>query len=249
MRLSDITPDWLKETYLFRIPISFEQDTLSDDSLQFYIDSAISRSEILLDIAIRKETITNETYDYRLEEWLSGYGYFQLHKRPLIDVKKIQLNIITSTIDIPKEWIQFKKKNAQVNLIPYYGVLASANISNQILMFFPLLASTNYVPQIVRISYEAGYEANDEIPDLLATLIAQNAAIGVLNVLGEIALGGQAALAGYSIGVDGLSQSVSTTASAENHAYSARIRMYEKEQIEIVKTLRQMFYGLRLTAC
>lgn len=248
MRLSDITPDWLKETYLFRIPISFEQDTLSDDSLQFYINSAISRSEILLDIVIRKETITNETYDYRLEEWLSGYGYFQLHRRPIIDVKKIQLNIITSTIDIPKEWIQFKKKNAQVNLIPYYGVLASANISNQILMFFPLLASTNYVPQIVRISYEAGYEANDEIPDLLATLIAQNAAIGVLNVLGEIALGGQAALAGYSIGIDGLSQSVSTTASAENHAYSARIRMYEKEQIEIVKALRQHFYGIRLTA-
>jgi hypothetical protein len=248
MKLSDITPDWLKEAYLYRIPIEFDQDKLSDDAIQFYIDSAISRSEILLGINVRKEVLENEQYDYRLEEWLSGFGFFQLNKRPLIKVNKLRLNIITSTIDIPAEWIQIKKKNAQINLIPYYGILASANISNQILMFFPLLASANYVPQIVQISYEAGYEANDELPDLLTTLIAQNAAIGVLNVLGEIALGGQAALAGYSIGVDGLSQSVSTTASAENHAYSARIRMYEKEQIEIVKTLRQYYYGLRLTA-
>lgn len=248
MTLSDITPDFIKETYLFRIPISFENDTLSDDAIQFYIDSAINRMATMLDIAISKEVLTNEQYDYRLEEWLNGYGFFQLNRRPLIKVSSMKLNVITSHITIPPEWIQINKKNAQVNLIPYYGILASANLSNQILMFMPLLQSAGYVPQIVQISYEAGYEKNENLPDLLVTLIAQNACIGVLNVLGEIALGGQAALAGYSIGVDGLSQSVSTTASAENHAYSARIRMYEKEQQEIVKVLRQYYYGLRLTA-
>jgi hypothetical protein len=248
MRLADITPDWLKETYLWKIPISYNDDTLLDDSLQFYIDSAISRAEILLGISIRKKVIRNESYDYRLEEWMSGYGFIQLNTRPLISVESLRINIITSEITIPSEWIQMKRKNAQINLSPYYGVLASANISNQILMFFPLLSSTNYVPQVLLVDYTAGYEAKDEIPDLLVTLIAQNATIGVLNVLGEIALGGQAALAGYSIGVDGLSQSVSTTASAENHAYSARIRMYEAEQREIVKALRQYYYGLRLSA-
>ena len=76
-----------------------------------------------------------------------------------------------------------------------------------------------------------------------------NATIGVLNVLGEIALGGQAALAGYSIGIDGLSQSVSTTASAENAAYGGRIRQMEREMTEVVKTLRQYYYGLSLVAC
>jgi hypothetical protein len=248
MKLNDITPDWLKEVWLWRIPIEFDNEKLTDEAIQFYIDSAISRAELLLNITVREETIENEQYDYRLEEWMSGYGYLQLNKRPAIEVTGLNLNVITSQITIPPEWVQLKKKSAQVNLIPYYGILASQNISNQILLFMPLLAGTTYVPQILRCSYRAGYEENDEIPDLLAQLIAMNATTGVLNVLGEIALGGQAALAGYSIGIDGLSQSVSTTMSAENAAYGGRIRQMEREMVEVVKTLRQYYYGLQIVA-
>jgi len=246
MKINDITPDWLKEVWLWRIPIEFDDDKLSDEAIQFYIDSAISRAELILNISIRKKTIENETYDYRLEEWMSGFGYVQLNTRPAIQVNRMSLNVITSEIVIPSEWIQLKKKSAQVNLIPYYGILASSNISNQILMFMPLLSSTNYVPQILNVSYDAGYADNEDIPDLLVQLIAMNATTGVLNVLGEIALGGQAALAGYSIGIDGLSQSVSTTASAENAAYGGRIRQMEREMTEVLKTLRQYYYGLAL---
>lgn len=246
MKLNDITPDWLKEVWLWRIPIEFDDDKLTDEAIQFYIDSAINRAELILNIAIHPKTLENETYDYRLEEWMSGFGYVQLNTRPAIQVTNMSLNVITSQITIPTEWIQLKKKSAQVNLIPYYGILASANIGNQLLMFMPLLSTTTYVPQILRISYEAGYAENEDVPDLLIQLIAMNATIGVLNVLGEIALGGQAALAGYSIGVDGLSQSVSTTASAENAAYGGRIRQMEREMVEVVKTLRQYYYGLSL---
>lgn len=248
MKLSALTPDWLLETFLYRIPIEFDNDRLSNEALQFYIDSAISRAELLLNISVRKKVIENETYDYRLEEWMSGFGFVSLNTRPAIRVTHMSLNVITSEITIPAEWVQLKKKAAQINLIPYYGILASQNIANQILMFLPMLSVTNYVPQILRVSYEAGYEDSEDIPDLLAQLIGMNAAIGVLNVLGEIALGGQAALAGYSIGIDGLSQSVSTTLSAENHAYSGRVRGYEREQVEVVKTLRQYFYGIQLTS-
>jgi hypothetical protein len=151
-------------------------------------------------------------------------------------------------ITIPKEWVQLKKKSAQINLIPYYGMLASANITNQMLLFMPLMSSTSYIPQILRVSYTGGIAENEDVPELLAQLIAMNATTGVLNVLGEIALGGQAALAGYSIGIDGLSQSVSTTASAENAAYGGRIRQMEREMTEVVKTLRQYYYGLSMVA-
>lgn len=246
MIIKDLTPDWLKETWLWKIPIEFDDDQLSDEAIQFYIDSAISRAEILLNISIRQKSIEYEQHDYRLEEWMAGYGYVQLFQRPAIEVTAMNLNVITSQITIPPEWIQLQKKPAQVNLIPYYGILASQNISNQILLFMPLLAGTTYVPQILRISYEAGYKETDEIPDMLAYLIGMNATTGVLNVLGEIALGGQAALAGYSINVDGLSQSVSTTMSAENAAYGGRIRQMEREMVEVVKSLRQYYYGLQL---
>lgn len=249
MKIKDLTPDWLKEVWLWRIPIEFDDDKLSDEAIQFYIDSAINRAELLLNIAIRPKTIENETYDYRVEEWMGGYGYVQLNTRPAVEVTALELNVITSIITIPKEWIQLKKKSAQINLIPYYGVLASSNIANQMLLFMPLMSGVNYIPQILRVSYVGGYAENEDVPDLLAQLIAMNATTGVLNVLGEIALGGQAALAGYSIGIDGLSQSVSTTASAENAAYGGRIRQMEREMTEVVKTLRQYYYGLTLVAC
>lgn len=249
MKIKDITPDWLKEVWLWRIPIEFDNDKLSDQAIQFYIDSAISRAELLLNISIRPKTIVNETYDYRVEEWMGGYGYVQLNTRPAIEVTAMQLNVITSVISIPPEWVQLKKKSAQVTLIPYYGTLLSADMGNQMLLFMPLMASSTYIPQILRVSYTGGIAADEDAPDLLAQLIAMNATTGVLNVLGEIALGGQAALAGYSIGIDGLSQSVSTTASAENAAYGGRIRQMEREMTEIVKTLRQYYYGLTLVAC
>ena len=248
MKIKDITPDWLKEVWLWRIPIEFDDDKLTDEAIQFYIDSAISRAELILNIAIRPKTIEHETYDYRVEEWMGGYGYVQLNTRPAVEVTALELNVITSMITIPKEWIQLKKKSAQINLIPYYGLLASANIGNQMLLFMPLMANATYIPQILRVSYVGGIGENEDAPDLLAQLIGMNATIGVLNVLGEIALGGQAALAGYSIGIDGLSQSVSTTASAENAAYGGRIRQMEREMTEVVKTLRQYYYGLSLVA-
>jgi hypothetical protein len=249
MKISALTPSWLLETFLYRIPIEFDNDRLSDESLQFYIDSAISRAELLLNIAVRKKTIVSETYDYRLEEWMSGFGFVSLNTRPAIRVNHMSLNVITSEITIPPEWIQLKKKSAQINLIPYYGTLASQNMANQTLMFLPLMSGTSYIPQILQISYDAGYDDTEEVPDLLAQLIGINASIGVLNVLGEVALGGQAALAGYAIGVDGLSQSVSTTLSAENAAYGGRIRQHERDMVEIVKTLRNYYYGLNLVAC
>jgi hypothetical protein len=248
MKIKDITPDWLKEVWLWRIPIEFDQDKLTDEAIQFYIDSAISRAELLLDISIKPKAVENETYDYRIEEWMGGYGYVQLNTRPAVEVIKLELNVITSVITIPPEWIQLKKKSAQINLIPYFGMLASSNVANQMLLFMPLMASSSYIPQILRVSYTAGIGEDENAPDLLAQLIGMNATTGVLNVLGEIALGGQAALAGYSIGIDGLSQSVSTTASAENAAYGGRIRQMEREMTEVVKTLRQYYYGLSLVA-
>ena len=248
MLFSDLTPDWLKEAYLYRIPISYDNDFLTDDVLNFYINSAKNQAEILLGIDIDKHVDNQERHDYRLEEWTSGYGFLQMYRRPSIKVKSLQLNIITSTIDIPQEWIQLKKKNSQLQLIPYYGILASAAIGNQLIMFMPLLSSTTYVPQIILVKYDSGFEPDDELPGALAQLIGNLAASGVLAVLGEIALGGQAALAGYSIGVDGLSQSVSTTLSAENHAYSARTRQYERENQNLVKMLKDFYYGIRMAA-
>lgn len=246
MKLKELTVDWLKEVYLWRIPMEYDTDKFADDAVEFFINSAISQTEMFLNIDVKSKTYTNEAFDFRLEEWINGFGYVQLTHRPVLEVTKMSLNIITSEITIPPEWIQLKKKSGQINLIPYYGSYVSSQINNQALVYMPLIQGSSYLPQIIKCSYSSGYDQNDEIPDALADFIGQEATISVLNVLGEIAVGGQAALAGYSIGVDGLSQSVSTTLSAENTAYSARIKMYRDAQQRLAKVLKDYYYGIRL---
>jgi hypothetical protein len=90
--------------------------------------------------------------------------------------------------------------------------------------------------------YTSGF-AENKIPANIIDMLAMKAGIGVLNILGDILLG--AGIAGYSIGVDGLSQSIQTTQSAENSAYSARIIQYRKQiKLELPK-LKAYWKGFR----
>ena len=51
------------------------------------------------------------------------------------------------------------------------------------------------------------------------------AAIDVLNLMGDLVIG--AGIAAESISIDGLTRTINTTASAENHAYSAKVDEYK----------------------
>ena len=74
-------------------------------------------------------------------------------------------------------------------------------------------------------------------------VIGKLASIGIFNIAGDIVLG-QAAIANYSLSIDGLSQSIGTTMSAENSAYSARIRMYKDEIKDSLNRLRNYYRGV-----
>jgi len=78
-------------------------------------------------------------------------------------------------------------------------------------------------------------------------VIGKLAAIGIFNVAGDIALG-QSALASYSLSIDGLSQSISTTNSATNAAFGARIINYQKEIKDSLSKLKTYYRGIGCTS-
>jgi hypothetical protein len=86
-----------------------------------------------------------------------------------------------------------------------------------------------------------------DIPDNLRHLIGMMAAIHPLTIAGDLVLG--AGVTSRSIGIDGLSQSVSTTKSgAQGGAFAARIKSYNEEGEKTFEALRGRYKLLSVSA-
>jgi hypothetical protein len=91
------------------------------------------------------------------------------------------------------------------------------------------------------ISYTA-----DTLPPDIVRAIALKSSLLALNVAGDLIAG--AGIAQSSIGVDGLSQSIATTASATNAGYGARVLQFEREYKALLSTLKANYRALNFMA-
>jgi hypothetical protein len=99
------------------------------------------------------------------------------------------------------------------------------------------------VPALFRVSYKAGFKKG-QVPHLIKEIVGMKASMGPLNIAGDLIAG--AGIATKSLSLDGLSQSISTTASATNAGYGARILQYNKEIEERMKNLRSYYTGINM---
>lgn len=226
LRLNQLDTAWLKRVYLHGIPLTDEKGVpLAEDAIQFYIDGSIAQVEGSLDLAIRARESIVERHDFHIDRWRK-WGFLQLHRRPITQVRRVQVMFgNTGVFDMPVDsWIRVSppaNKYGQIQVFPSLGTFASVPALDQAYVLAPILMSVHYAPQIFEVTYDAGMA---EVEEDMADAIGMLAAIQIFNVMGEIVFG--AGIAGFSMGLDGLSQSVSTTMSAENSAYAARIIMY-----------------------
>lgn len=91
------------------------------------------------------------------------------------------------------------------------------------------------------IDYDAGFENSDEVPTDLREIVAKQAAVSLLNVIGD---GLMAGFSSSSLSMDGLSESFSSTQSATSATYSARIKEYKDDITNYIKTNRFKFNNL-----
>lgn len=225
-----MTVDQLKARYLFGIDIlDKDGNELPDEVFQQYIDNAISMLEHYLDLSIAKVKDFVENKDYRLNDYVE-WGYYQLNNYPVICISKMELvyfrdengepEVIQS---IPGEWMRLQPHDGIVRLIPNARFPANLQVS-QTGNYFPEILRSDFVPHLWRITYDYGMQ-DGQIPVLINQAIGFMAATQALIIGGNLVLG--AGIAGSSISLDGLNQSIQTTQSAENSAYSATIKEYE----------------------
>lgn len=217
-----MSPTEMLEAYFYGIDIC---DSLPDETLKFYLDSAQQEVEKSLDLKIIPQIIS-ESQDFWRNDW-RAWGFVRM-TYPVKKVNKLKgfINDVQQ-IDYPQEWVSERITNdgylffRNIYLIPTNGVATTnAAIFSGItphLGFF----GHSHIPHYWRAQYCTGF---DSVPKDLLNFIGRLAAINVFHVLGDIILG--AGIANQSISIDGLSQSIGTTSSAENSGYSGRIRGY-----------------------
>lgn len=84
--------------------------------------------------------------------------------------------------------------------------------------------------------------SNVNVPADVLDVMGMMAANSVLEIMGMLLIG--AGIASKSVSMDGASQSVNTTSSAENSGYSAQIRSYEKRIKAQMHELRRKYRGV-----
>jgi hypothetical protein len=234
----------LKSKYFFGIPIVTPEGSLmSDDDIEFYIKSATEQLNTELDLII-PITVVKHNVNFLMENWQS-WSFVKAYY-PVVCIKSMDGFIGTvRQITYPTEWFSIQKstdgiRHRRVNIVPNQGVGGTITQNAVFAGTYPNLGyfGRRHIPDYWELTYITGF---DKVPADIARVIGYLAAIPIYTSLGNLVIG--AGIASQSIGLDGLSQSISTTSSAENSAYSATIKDYREQLKNLMPSLRNKYKG------
>lgn len=241
--LNLLTPQELKDFYLFGIDLTNDAGEPYPDTLfRHYIRSAVDRAEKALDInLVRRQHV--EQYDFYRQDWRS-FIKIELDEIPIISVDEVQLVLPSNqpVLTFDPSWVRVHQPSGMLNIVPGSGSIALISLGNAG-AWLPFLGRADFLPEVFHITHTAGFP-NGRVPPVLKDLVGKYASFGPLNIAGDLIAG--AGIAAQSLSIDGLSQSISTTSSATNAGYGARILQYEKEIKSILPQLKNYFHPISM---
>jgi len=232
----------VKARQLFGIPLTsaFTHETISDETIHFYIDSAISELEHTLNICINPVEF-REKHDYNQHDFSWTFNYLKLDHAPIIHVTKLELSFSNNFhtpgfIEFPLEYVFVMNNEGTVQLVPAFGTATSgfviSTFSGTQYHALRAMGITNF-PGAIRIEYTAGFEKH-KVPFILVQLIEILAAIQILSIMGPILFPQNS----VSIGIDGVSQSTST---AGVNFFQARLKQLTEERDRLLDVVRSYY--------
>lgn len=248
-----LTPAQLRKTYMWGVKVqNANGQELTDDIYEFFIKAAQKELEDLLNVKLTPQVIV-ESRDYNYSDYVNGNGFIRVSYpvvRPFYLKGKFG---DIEQIHYPKEWLSSKRSNEvpemfyrNIYLIPNQGAYKTGETSgvtfNGIFGSTFLWRSRKHLPNYWRVRYLTGFS---EIPADLLNVVGMCAAINVFHIAGDLILG--AGIASYSLGIDGLSQSISSTSSATNAGYGSRILGYNDMIKATLPRLISKYGGMGMT--
>lgn len=252
-----VTEDDVRYTYLWGTDFKATNgQSFTDAQIRFYIDAATEEIARMLNITIKKKKIRCDAesrklargvdydideafYDFKFQK-ISRYGLIRTRERPIAKLHAIKIlrrggckYDITEKVCVDKAKGTIKLLERPVRPSETWSGIATAinPYGNQSLnpnMFYS-------------IDYDAGFETSDDVPADLRQIVAKQAAISLLNIIGDGLMSG---FSSSSLSMDGLSESFSSTQSATSAYFGARIKVYQDEVADYVKNNKYKFNSL-----
>jgi len=149
-------------------------------------------------------------------------------------------------VQYPSTWFSIQKtsdvvRHRRISIVPNSNAGGAVDQNVVYAGIYPQLGYYGHssIPDYWTVQYATGFQ---EIPEDIKKIIAMKAAIPIFDQLGDLILG--AGIASQSLGLDGLSQSISSTSSATNAGYGARIQSYQKTIKEAMPQLKKKYSGI-----
>lgn len=241
-----IGPDELRTRHIFGIPlVSQMQDPLTkkpfymtDDMIKDIIEGAINQAEIECKIDI-SPVQRREKYPFDRNAYES-YGYIQTHHRPITNISKLSVTPSNQqdVYIVPLEWIEAAYYvRGQINIIPMTAAFIQGGYvpagSTGGAFFLAILGNRQWIPAYWQVEYTTGYP-NGMVPRIINELIGTIAAQEVLSMLATTYARSQS----HSLGIDGMSQSVSTPG---GQIFKNRFEELEEKKQRLVRRVKSLY--------
>jgi hypothetical protein len=246
-----MSPEELLALYFYGISIrSKDGSMLSTDVIRYQIRSAQEEIERYLSIRLQLKFI-EQTVDYYRNEYWNTFPILKVKLPVRTPLSMVGFLNGVEQIRYPREWLNVKRDNEgifnrKIHIIPTGSISGTSGsvLLSGITAYYGLTAY-NDIPNYFTVQYITGF-SNETLPFEILDLIGKFAAIKLFHIAGDIVLG-QGGISSVSLGIDGLSQSVSTVNSSNGSAYNARIISYLKDIDETLKRLKGYYKGINFT--
>lgn len=232
----------LWELFLYGIKIQGgEGSNFSDESMRFYLVAAQREIENYYNLKFIKQLADQTITYYRTDYWQT-FPILQTNYPVREPLSMIGMLNKMEQIVYPQGWLFCEydtlmgQGKRRISVVP----TGSSTRGNAEIILTGITSQVgmqrfNMIPDYWRIQYITGWDV-DQMPMDLINVVGMVASFGPLGIAGDLILG-SAGIASQSLSIDGLSQSISTTASATNAGYGARIIQYEKQIKETTNRL------------
>lgn len=236
----------LWELFLYGIKIQGgEGSNFSDESMRFYLVAAQREIENYYNLKFIKQLADQTITYYRTDYWQT-FPILQTNYPVREPLSMIGMLNKMEQIVYPQGWLFCEydtlmgQGKRRISVVP----TGSSTRGNAEIILTGITSQVgmqrfNMIPDYWRVQYITGWDI-DQMPMDLINVVGMVASFGPLGIAGDLILG-FAGIASQSLSIDGLSQSISTTASATNAGYGARIIQYEKQIKETTNRLKLVY--------
>lgn len=214
-----LSPQELSDIYLFGIPIKDRNGALiSNETFKFYISAAQEQLENYLALKFKKQVYT-ETLSYAAEEFYN-WSYLRTTYPVVCPLLLEGFLNTTKQVTYPKEWLTAKKSSDGTLYHRNLYIVPAGNATGltQAQLFTGLIPNLSYlglarIPNYWNVTYVTGFS---KVPYQLVDIVGKLASLNIFCLSGDLIL--SPGIASFSLGIDGLSQSMSAK------AYDGRIQ-------------------------